>query len=187
MTAKGSRLGGGWLTPGPPGEWRGPFAWLLGLVASASTIADLAKVEMDIKKWGGHRTTVMKVFRETFSVMVKVGIILQKLPEHAHDFVVQALGSKVQHDETMKRMRTSRSPWYPAPLPPRWMWGIDVEDVGAVSMNTLCHACHGWGQKRSDRPIVAANGGRNGQGYCEGSGEGLQSRGQGRTGRKWDK
>lgn len=43
-----------------------------------------------------------------------------------------------------------------------WAWGNEgeweeEEDVGAVSMNTQCHACQGWGHVRCDCPTAAAD------------------------------
>lgn len=57
----------------------------MGLVASASKIPDLAKVESEANVWEGYPRTLGREFRETSSDTVNVGILPQILPKKALD------------------------------------------------------------------------------------------------------
>lgn len=76
---------------------------LVGLIASSPGITDLTKGETDIRRWEDHQRMLAKRFRESFSDTVRVGILLQMLPEH--EFVLQTLRDEVKYYETVERMR----------------------------------------------------------------------------------
>lgn len=89
----------------PPGAWRGRCGWWAWSPVPERSL-ELAKLELEIRQWEDHSRTLAKRFRETFSNIVKVGILLQMLPKQARDFVLQAFGNGLKYEEIVKRVRT---------------------------------------------------------------------------------
>lgn len=135
-----------------------------GRVTSPPKLFEFAKVEADIRKWEDHQRTLAKDIRELFSETVKMGILLQMLPKHAHSFVFQTLGNEVKceqigacQDICGSQGRQDGRVWSCCC---HAEWGgeeyLEAEDLGAASMNTSCRGSQGWEHVCRDCPTVAA-------------------------------
>ena len=156
---------------------------LVGQVTNPPKIVDLAKVESELDKWEELVRTMKKDFKEEFSDTVKVGIVTTMMPQSVQEFVYQSIGSSVKYDDMVEKIRALVSNKVamsarvgPTPMDVGEVCDEDSGDdeIGAVSMNTQCHACGGWGHFRRDCPTAAAKGTGKGKGKSPESGKGGQ-------------
>lgn len=172
---------------------------LVGLVVSPPEISYLAKVVIEIRKWEIHQSASAKDIRKIFPDTVKVGILLEMLPQQAHDFVLQTLGNEVEYEETAERVRAfvarklaiasgsglATMDMGHAQAESCGDWEDEEEwddEVGVRSMSSQCHACHGTCAPRLShgrrQPERLTQGKKKGKRANEGRRQRRQDRGQ---------
>lgn len=67
---------------------------LVGMVTSPPKVMDLAKVEAEIVRWEEHQRTLRREFKEGFSDVVRIGILLNMLPQSVQDFAPPVHGRR---------------------------------------------------------------------------------------------
>ena len=159
---------------------------LVGQVTNPAKITDLTKAESQLDKWEEHVKTLSKEFKENFSDTVKVGIVTSMMPASVQEMVYQMVGNKVVYDEVVQKVRAvisnkvAMSCGGLAPMDVGEVSGKENHDyeeyekyydeVGAVSPNTQCFGCGGWGHLGRDCPTAKGKG-KNGKGFGEGFGK----------------
>ena len=172
---------------------------LVGQVTNPPKIADIKDTEAGLDKWEEHIKVLAKDFGERFSDTVKVGIVTSILPPSVRELVYQSIGDTVVYEDTVQRIRavvSNKVAMMAGPCPMD-VGRVDCEhgqhggledsgcdDVGAVSMQTQCHGCWGWGHMKRECPTA-----KGGKGVHKGMGKGGQGGkgGFGKGGGKGDK
>ena len=162
---------------------------LVGQVTNPTKITDLNKAEAELDKWEDLIKILTRDFKEKFSDTVKVGIVATMMPVSVQELIYQSVGKTANYEEVIQKVRAVISNKVammvgngPAPMDigevkrniDCWDWdGQEDEqdgEVGAVSANTQCHNCKGWGHLRSQCPTASASKGSKGKGKGKGKG-----------------
>ena len=114
-----------------------------------------------------------KDFNETFSETVRVGIITSMMPQSVQEFIYTSIGSTIDYDSIVQKIRavvSNKVAMAEGPTPmdvgragdgglDRFEAGADVraDDVDAVNMNVLCHACGGGGHYKNKFPTATGS------------------------------
>ena len=169
---------------------------IVGMVTNPPKITDLTKAEAELDKWEEHVKVLKRDFKENFSDTVKVGIVTSMMPISVQEMIYQSIGKNVNYDEVVQKVRAVISNKVaimggtgPVPMEIGEVGdGMDDgEEIGAVSANTRCYGCGGWGHVSSNCPTVfqggkgkgkAGKGGKGGKGaYDAGKGGGKGGKG----------
>ena len=162
---------------------------IVGMVTNPPKITDLTKAEAELDKWEEHVKVLKRDFKENFSDTVKVGIVTSMMPISVQEMIYQSIGKNVNYDEVVQKVRAVISNKVamtvrngPAPMDigevkrdiEYWDWDGQEDEQdgegGAVSANTQCHNCKGWGHLRSQCPTASASKGSKGKGKGKGKG-----------------
>jgi len=156
---------------------------LVGQVTNPPKVVVLGKAESELDRWEELVRTLKKDFNEEFSDTVKVGIVTAMMPASVQELVYQSIGAKVKYDDVIQKIRAVISNKVammegsgPAPMDVGEVWyqgGPEdeeptEEEVGAVSANTQCHGCGGWGHLMRECPTVLNAKGTKGKGKGKG-------------------
>jgi len=160
---------------------------LVGQVTNPPKILDLKRAEAELDKWEELVKTLKRDFGEKFSDTVKVGIVATMMPISVQELIYQSVGKTADYDQVIQKVRAVVSNKVammagngPTPMDVGEVWDhgeptcrqcYDDEqegDVGAVSANTQCHGCGGWGHLKRDCPSVGVT--RNPKGKGKGKG-----------------
>ena len=74
---------------------------LVGLVTNPPKVNDLKDVETALDKWEENVKTLQVDFKEMFSDMMKVGIVVSLLPTAIKDVVFQTVGETVAYEDVI--------------------------------------------------------------------------------------
>ena len=141
---------------------------LVGAVTNPPKVKDLKDAEAALDRWEEQVKALKKDFKETFSDVVKVGIVTGMMPLSIQEFVYTAVGDKIDYDMTVQKIRalvSNKVAMAEGPVPMD-IGRVDGEDVEARSIgedfegygevdaigNVQCHQCGGWGHVRRDCP-----------------------------------
>ena len=179
---------------------------LVGQVTAPTKISDITKAEAQLDKWEDLVKTMKKDFKEEFSDTVRVGIVTAMMPPSVQELIYQSIDGTIKYDEVIQKVRAvisnkvaMMSNKGPAPMDIGEVYNeynkCDYqyydddydhehnEDVGAVSFNTQCHGCGGWGHLRRDCPTQQQQQQEQRQQY-KGKGKGIYGKGYGKDSSK---
>ena len=134
-----------------------------------------------------------KDFQESFSDVVRVGIVTSMMPLAVQEFIYTAVGDKIGYEATIEKIRTfvsNKTAMTTGPTPmdigrvdeptseqdQGWQADQDCEECWG-EVDAICHGCGGWGHFRRECPSVKGKG--KGKGKAGGKGGGSWSGGGG--------
>ena len=124
----------------------------------------MSKAEAEFGKWEEHVTVPKRDFKENFSDTVKVHVVTFMIPISVQEMIYKSICKNVNYDDVVQKVRAVISNKVAmmggtGPVPME-IGGVgngidDGEEVGAVSANTWCYGCGGWGYVSSNCPTVS--------------------------------
>ncbi len=154
---------------------------LVGMVTNPPRVTDLSKAEMELDKWEDMVKTLRRDFKDNFSDTVKVGIVTTMMPTSVQELIYQSIGKTICYEDVVQKVRAvvsnkvamaagkGPSPMDVGEIQHKFYYdaygGCEDEDdasneVGAVSANTQCHVCGGWGHMKRECPSALATKGK---------------------------
>ena len=137
---------------------------LVSAVTCPTTIANMTDVETKITEWEDKVKLLHKHFNETFSDLVKIGIVTSMLPMVLQVYVCTTLTENAVYEDVVARIRSvahnkATMSMGPASMDVGFVRGGERchdetdephGDIDAVNMNTQCNRCKGWGHFARD-------------------------------------
>jgi hypothetical protein len=164
-------------------------------IVSPPKLKDLTEIETAIQKWENKLTNMRSQFGDGFSERMKIAIFTNMLPATIQDYIYSIVEDASLYDVIKEKVRSMVSNKVamgtgPAPmdiggLQEPWggeEWHEDGEyyDVGAVTPDTKCYRCQGYGHFSRDCATKAVEKGK-GKGHEKGKGKGQgQEKGKGK-------
>ena len=145
---------------------------LVGAVTHPPRVKELKNVEAALDKWEEQLKVLKKDFGEVFSETVRVGIVTAMMPESVQEFVYSSLGTEVEYDTILAKIRALVSNKVAMASGPTPMEvdrvAVDAaaaagaehyegeQEIDVVNMSIQCHGCGGWGHYKSKCPTAWA-------------------------------
>jgi hypothetical protein len=170
---------------------------LLCEVTNPAKIKDMSGIEAAITKWEDRLATLKTQFGEGFSEWTQIAIFTNMMPTNIQDYIYSIMDDTMKYVVIKEKVRGMVSNKLaigmgPAPMDIGGLHGHGGEeewhdegeyDVGAVTADTKCYRCQGYGHFSRDCATKLPDKGKGkgkGQGYEKGKGKGKPDKGKGK-------
>ena len=158
---------------------------MIGEALQPKAVHDLKQLISKVVEWEDKRARMAAEHKETLPMISKMAALVELCPPDVHDVVYQNVdGVSEDYDKLKQRIlawaanKVANSVG-PVPMDVGWVHNqeqderVEQEDVGAVTMNTVCHGCGGCGDLKWESPTLQQNEKANRKsGYEKGKGKG---------------